>query len=223
MWDARFDGAVARTAQRPLASGRLGMFPALVWLGLQSSAALGVLLSLNPATIALGCAVVPVVALYPAAKRVTWAPQAVLGAAMNYGVLMGWAATHGTLDVAPALALYAGGVAWTVVYDTVYAHQDAADDAKLGLKSTALWFGEASPRILAALSVVAGAAWTAAGVTAGLAWPYYLAVAASTGWLAAGSLRQRLGDRQALAASFVGNRWVGWAMLAGIVAGKAMM
>jgi 4-hydroxybenzoate polyprenyltransferase len=98
-------------------------------------------------------------------KRVTYWPQVFLGLAFNWGALLGWAAVHGRLDAAP-VALYLGGIAWTLAYDTIYAHQDKEDDALIGLKSTALKLGSATPRWLAgffaaALGLVALAGWLA--------------------------------------------------------------
>jgi 4-hydroxybenzoate polyprenyltransferase len=101
---------------------------AWAFLGAQLSAGLALLLTLPPDTIALGCAIVPVVGLYPALKRVTYLPQVVLGLAMNWGAVMGWAAVHGGgiagIASGGAAALYGGAVLWTVVYDTIYAHQE---------------------------------------------------------------------------------------------------
>jgi 4-hydroxybenzoate polyprenyltransferase len=113
-------------------------------------------------------------------KRITWWPQAFLGITFNWGALLGWsAATGGSLGW-PAFLLYAGGIAWTLFYDTIYAHQDKEDDALVGVKSTALLFGEATRLWLIAFAVVALVLWTLALSTAQtgwLAWPMLLAVA----------------------------------------------
>jgi 4-hydroxybenzoate polyprenyltransferase len=100
-------------------------------------------------------------------KRITYWPQAVLGLAFNWGALVGWEAIHGSLSLAPLL-LYAGGISWTLAYDTIYAHQDKEDDALIGLKSTALKFGDASAWWLAfffalALVLIEAATWLAGG------------------------------------------------------------
>ena len=100
-----------------------------------------VLIQFNPFTIVLGIASLGIIAVYPFMKRYTYWPQAVLGLAMSWGALMGWAAVFGRLDLAPVL-LYAACMAWTIGYDTIYAHQDKEDDALIGLKSTALRFGD---------------------------------------------------------------------------------
>ena len=102
-----------------------------------------VLLQFNWFTVFTGAASLLIVAVYPFMKRITYWPQAVLGLAFNWGALVGWTATHGSLALPPFL-LYPGGVAWTLAYDTIYAHQDKEDDLLIGVKSTALKFGDAS-------------------------------------------------------------------------------
>jgi len=141
LWDRKFDAQVSRTKTRPLASGQLTPVQALKFLALLLSAGLWILLSLNHMTMFLGLLVLPLILLYPLMKRVTHWPQAVLGLTFNFGALMGWSAVTHTLEW-QALLLYSAGVLWTLGYDTIYAHQDAEDDALLGLKSTALRFGQ---------------------------------------------------------------------------------
>jgi 4-hydroxybenzoate polyprenyltransferase len=124
LWDRDIDRQVERTRNRPLASGALGVGEAVGFLGAQLSAGLAVLLALPPYAVGLGFCSVPLFSLYPLAKRFTAYPQAVLGLTFNWGALMGLAATHGALMAWPvALPLYAGGVWWTLLYDTIYAHQ----------------------------------------------------------------------------------------------------
>ena len=223
MWDRRFDSQVARTAARPLANNRLSMLAAWTFLGAQLSAGLAILLQLNWPTIELGVLCVPLVMLYPAMKRFTHLPQVALGAAMNYGILMGSSAVLGGVAWGSALPLYAGAACWTVVYDTIYAHQDRKDDAKLGLKSTALLFGASTVPILSAVSVAAGALWTVSGLAAGLAAPYYAAVAASTAHMLWQVTTADYEDRTSLTRRFVSNQWIGFVMLLGIVAGKLVV
>jgi 4-hydroxybenzoate polyprenyltransferase len=138
--DRDLDAGVERTRGRPLPSGRAGVKAAAVFLVAQSLAGLAVLLCFNPFAILVGFGSLAVVAVYPLMKRVTSWPQAVLGLAFSWGALMGWAGAFGALSW-PALALYASAVCWTVGYDTVYAQQDARDDAIVGIKSTARLFG----------------------------------------------------------------------------------
>lgn len=146
--DRDIDDKVARTRSRPIPSGQVTVRGALVWLVAQSLAGFAILLTLGGAAIALGVASLALVAIYPFAKRFTWWPQVFLGLAFNWGALLAWAAHTGNLAPAPVLA-YLSGIAWTIFYDTIYAHQDAEDDALIGVKSTARLFGRDTPRWLA--------------------------------------------------------------------------
>ena len=141
--DRNLDGQVARTKSRPIPSGQISVRQALIWMFFQTALAGLILLSFQKAAIFLGLiALVPVV-IYPFAKRFTWWPQAFLGIAFNWGALLGYAAHSGSLGW-PAILLYFSGIAWTLFYDTIYAHQDTEDDALIGIKSTARLFGDDS-------------------------------------------------------------------------------
>ena len=220
MWDRDFDAQVARTRTRPLASGAVSMPAATAFLGAQLSVGLGVLLQLNPFAIALGASSLALVAAYPLMKRVTYWPQAVLGLTFNWGALLGWAAVHGSCDWSVVLPLYGGGVCWTIVYDTWYAHQDKGDDAKLGLKSTALLFGERTKPVLAAFSAATLGALGLAGAQAGLDWPFYTALLGGSTHLAWQVGTADLDDPQNLSTRFKANNLFGLAVLSGIVASK---
>ncbi|HAU28529.1 MAG TPA: 4-hydroxybenzoate octaprenyltransferase [Rhodospirillaceae bacterium] len=137
--DRDIDRKVERTAQRPLASGRVGVPAALGFCALLMLGGLLVLLQMNRLVLLLGFLSLPVVLVYPLMKRVTFWPQLVLGLAFNWGAPMGWAAVRGRLDL-PVLWLYVAGICWTLAYDTIYAWQDREGDSRLGLKSTALRF-----------------------------------------------------------------------------------
>jgi 4-hydroxybenzoate polyprenyltransferase len=141
--DVDFDAKVERTKNRPIASGRISRKQAFVFLAMQAFIGLVVLVQFNWYTIVLGAASLLIVAIYPFMKRITHWPQFVLGLAFNWGALVGWSATHGSLSL-PAVLLYAGGIFWTLAYDTIYAHQDKEDDVLIGVKSTALLFGAKS-------------------------------------------------------------------------------
>ena len=151
--DRHIDGSVARTASRPIPSGQVTVRGALIWMAAQALIAFGILLTFNIAAIALGVLSLLPVAVYPFAKRFTWWPQVFLGLAFNWGVMLAYAAHMGRLDAAPVVA-WAAGIAWTIFYDTIYAHQDVEDDALIGVKSTARLFGKNSPRILAGFAVL---------------------------------------------------------------------
>jgi 4-hydroxybenzoate polyprenyltransferase len=139
--DRDFDAAVARTKSRPIPSGQVTARQAFVWAVIQSLLAFCILLTFNWAAIGLGILSLLPVAIYPFAKRFTWWPQVFLGIAFNWGALLAWTAHTGTLAW-PAVFLYLGGIAWTLFYDTIYAHQDTEDDALIGIKSTARLFGQ---------------------------------------------------------------------------------
>ena len=141
--DRDIDGAVARTRSRPLPSGQVTVKGALVWMVVQALLAACILFSYNALAISLGVASLALVAIYPFAKRFTWWPQVFLGLAFNWGALLAWAAHAGSVPPA-SVALYAAGIAWTLYYDTIYAHQDREDDALIGVKSTARLFGDNS-------------------------------------------------------------------------------
>jgi 4-hydroxybenzoate polyprenyltransferase len=163
--DRDLDGKVERTCSRPIPSGQVSVPAAGAFLALQALVGLIVLLQFNRFTIMAGLASLIVVVVYPFMKRVTYWPQIVLGLAFSWGALMGWPATFARLD-APALLLYAGSIAWVIGYDTIYAHQDREDDALIGIKSTALLFGEHTKPLLAlfyalAVALLALAAWRA--------------------------------------------------------------
>lgn len=143
LWDQRLDAQVARTQDRPLASGALTRMQALLFLAGLLGAGLLLLLMLDPLAIILGCIAIPLVVAYPLMKRLTWWPQLFLGITFNWGALMGWAAVTGGISPA-AILLYIGGIFWTLGYDTIYAHQDKEDDMRVGIKSTALFFGDQS-------------------------------------------------------------------------------
>lgn len=139
--DRDFDAAVARTKSRPIPSGQVTVKQAVVWMGVQALLAATILFTFNAAAIALGIASLALVIVYPFAKRFTWWPQVFLGLAFNWGALVAWAAHTGSLSLAPVL-LWLSGIAWTLFYDTIYAHQDKEDDALIGVKSTARLFGD---------------------------------------------------------------------------------
>lgn len=151
--DRDFDGSVARTASRPIPSGAVTVKQALVWAVLQSLVAFLILITFNWTAILLGLISLVPVAIYPFAKRFTWWPQVFLGIAFNWGALLAWTAHTGSLQW-PAVALYLSGLAWTLFYDTIYAHQDKEDDALIGIKSTARLFGDDTPKYLAWFMVI---------------------------------------------------------------------
>jgi len=145
--DRDIDAQVARTRSRPLPSGQVSLKGAVIWMILQAVVGFLILMTFPGPAIVLGVMALLPVAIYPFAKRFTWWPQAFLGIAFNWGVLVGWTAQAGSLDW-PAVVAYGAGICWTLFYDTIYAHQDTEDDALIGVKSTARLFGDTTPRWL---------------------------------------------------------------------------
>jgi 4-hydroxybenzoate polyprenyltransferase len=164
--DRNIDARVERTRSRPIPSGQVTVAQAAAFMAVQALIGLAVLLQFNRFTIYLGIASLAIVAVYPFMKRFTYWPQIVLGLAFSWGALMGWPAVFGRLDWQP-LVLYAGSICWVIGYDTIYAHQDREDDALIGLKSTALLFGERTKPILAGFYAAAVVLIGIAGFGAG--------------------------------------------------------
>ncbi len=219
--DRDFDAQVERTRGRPIPSGQVTVRQALAFLVLQLALGLTVLLQFNPTTIWLGVASLVLVFTYPLMKRITWWPQAFLGLAFNWGALMGWTAVRGELDW-PALALYAAGIAWTLGYDTIYAHQDKEDDARIGVKSTALRLGERSKVWVAGFYAVAFIGISLAGRMAGLG-PLFLPVLMAGGFHLAWQVMMWNPNSQSDCLDvFRSNRWFGWIVLGALVAGAAV-
>jgi len=181
--DRDFDGQVERTRSRPIPSGQVTVKGAVIWMVIQSLIAFGILLTFPPMAIAFGIASLILVAIYPFAKRFTWWPQAFLGLAFNWGALLGWVAHTGRLDW-PAVALYGSGIAWTLFYDTIYAHQDKEDDALIGVKSTARLFGNNSRAWLRRFLAVSVALFGLAviGALAATTSPVVLAIVLGAVW-----------------------------------------
>lgn len=169
--DRNFDGKVERTVTRPLPSGQVKVWQALVFLGLIMLLGLAVLLQLQTAAIWVGIGSIPIIIAYPFMKRITYWPQAWLGLAFNWGALVGWAAVTGHLASA-ALAMYAAGFFWTLGYDTIYAHQDKEDDIKIGVKSLALRLGATTPQWVAGFYTLTALLLGLAGYLAELPWFY---------------------------------------------------
>ena len=174
--DHKIDMAVARTRSRPLPSGRVSRKQAKIFIFIQALAGLVVLLCFNGFAIVVGLSSLIFVAIYPFAKRFTNWPQFFLGLAFSWGALMGWAGQFGSLSISPVL-LYVGAIAWTIGYDTIYAHQDREDDTAAGIGSTALLFGDKTHGLLIGLYSTALAFIFLAFVTAGVNWPGYLGLA----------------------------------------------
>ena len=178
--DRHIDGQVARTAGRPLPSGRVSLIQAWAFLLAQALIGLVVLLQFNVTTIIIGLSSLVPVAIYPFMKRITYWPQLFLGIAFNWGALVGYTSLAGQLDL-PALALYAAGIFWTLGYDTIYAHQDREDDALVGVKSSALKLGTKTRPAVLFFYAVSLACLGLAGVWGGVGVLFWAGLAIA-GW-----------------------------------------
>lgn len=217
--DRDIDGKVERTRARPIPSGRVSVKAAVIFLAVQLLLGLLILLQFNWFTVALAIASLAIVAIYPFMKRITYFPQLVLGMAFNWGALLGWTAVHSELTWA-AVALYVGGMSWTMAYDTIYAHQDKEDDVLIGVKSTALKFGTATPTWLAvffaaALVLVDLGLWL---VSAPL--PAHVGVAGAALHATWQVVRFKDNDPALCLKLFRANRFFGLIILAGLLIGS---
>ncbi|KAI9223565.1 4-hydroxybenzoate polyprenyl transferase [Blastocladiella britannica] len=219
LWDQDFDKRVERTRSRPLAAGTVTVPQAVAWLGVQCSVGLAVLMQMNWLSIAIGASSMVLVVAYPLMKRITYYPQVVLGLAFNWGALLGYPALTGTFELLPALPLYTAGIAWTLIYDTLYAHQDKRDDVAIGVKSTALAFGDQGTKpVLYALSGVAGVSLAAAGVSAGFGVPWAVGSAAGVANMVRMTHGCNLADPASCGKAFLGSTWAGvWIALGAAV------
>src|SRR6202521_785322 len=214
--DRDLDARVERTRSRPIPAGQVSVPQAMAFLVVQALIGLAVLVQFNRFAVATGIASLVIVAVYPFMKRITWWPQIVLGLAFSWGALMGFAVTFARID-ATALALYAGSIAWVIGYDTIYAHQDAEDDALIGIKSTALLFGE---RTHQALIVFYGLAVVLIGVAltrAGAGLPAWIGLAAFAAHLIWQVKRLQINDPALCLRIFRSNRDAGLLLFAGLL------
>jgi 4-hydroxybenzoate polyprenyltransferase len=214
--DRNLDTKVERTRSRPIPAGQVSVTQALLFLVLQALVGLVVLLQFNRFAIWTGIASLAIVAVYPFMKRITYWPQITLGLAFSWGALMGFAVTLGRLDAA-ALVLYAGSICWVIAYDTIYAHQDTEDDVLVGIKSTALLFGD---KTKLALTIFYSAAVVLIGIAlwlAGAGWPAALGLAAFAAHLAWQVRRLDISDSALCLRIFKSNRDAGLLLFAMLV------
>jgi 4-hydroxybenzoate polyprenyltransferase len=214
--DRDLDAKVERTRSRPIPAGQVSVTQALTFLVAQALIGLVVLLQFNRFAVFTGIASLLIVAIYPFMKRITWWPQVVLGLAFSWGALMGFAAEFARIDLV-ALVLYAGSIAWVIGYDTIYAHQDAEDDALIGIKSTALLFGEKTKPALAAfyglaVVLIGVALWLAA-----VRWPAWIGLVFFAAHLAWQIARLDIGNSALCLRIFKSNRDAGLLLFAGLL------
>jgi len=214
--DRDLDAKVERTRSRPIPSGQVTVAEATAFMLLQALVGLLVLLQFNHFTVVTGLCSLVVVAIYPFMKRITYWPQIVLGLAFSYGALMGWPAAFGRLDW-PAIVLYAGSISWVIGYDTIYAHQDREDDLLIGIKSTALLFGENTRPMLTAFYAGAVVLIGLAGLMAGGGLIFVLGLIAFAMHLAWQVLRLDINDPAHCLMLFKSNRDAGLILFAAML------
>ncbi len=214
--DRDLDAKVERTRSRPIPAGQVSVAQAAAFLVVQALIGLVVLLQFNRFAVATGIASLVIVAIYPFMKRITWWPQIVLGLAFSWGALMGFAATLGRIDAA-ALWLYAGSISWVIGYDTIYAHQDAEDDALIGIKSTALLFGARTRPALAAFYGIAVVLIAIALAASGARWPAAIGLAAFAAHLVWQIVRLDISNPALCLRIFKSNRDAGLLLFAGLL------
>ena len=214
--DRQIDRYVARTRNRPLTSGRIRPWEAKLLFTLLSLAAFALVLLLNPLTIVLSFVGALLALTYPFMKRVTHLPQVFLGVAFGWSVPMAFAAVTDTI---PPLAwlLFTATVLWATVYDTMYAMVDRDDDIVLGVKSTAILFGDADRQIIGVLQVLLLVCLVMIGHQVGLGWYYYgsLVIAALLALYQQGLIRYR--EREGCFRAFLNNNWFGAVIFVGLL------
>lgn len=222
MWDKDIDSKVERTMARPIASGQITHRNALIFLAGQLSAGLFILLQLNWYCVGLGVLSMGLVTSYPLMKRYIDWPQMVLGMAFNWGALMGYAAVQGACDWAICLPLYVAGISWTMIYDTIYAHQDRHDDLLIGMKSTAIAFGHETGRWMKAFTWTMLSSLMVVGVTSHQIWPYYLSVGAIATQQFCQIVSLDIDDKERCYRQFRAQKYTGMLLLLGIVSSRLM-
>lgn len=213
--DRNLDGGVARTQGRPLVTGAVSVREAIVLFVVILLLAFGLVLMTNPLTIGLSFVAVALASSYPFMKRYTHMPQLVLGAAFSWGIPMAFAAQLGELPW-QLWWLYAANLLWTVAYDTAYAMVDREDDLMIGIKSSAILFGQYDVLAIVILQAAAWACLLGLGVSFELGAPYYLALVGIIGLFVYqyGLVRHR--EPADCFRAFLHNNWVGAALFVGV-------
>jgi 4-hydroxybenzoate polyprenyltransferase len=214
--DRGWDRYVARTRDRPLTSGRVSEREALALFAALSLAAALLLAFLNPLTRWLAVAGFAIATLYPFTKRWTYLPQVALGAAFSWGLIMAFASVQNQVPPA-AWLLFIGSLLWIVAYDTQYAMVDRDDDVQVGIKSTAILFGQADRFMVGVLQLAALLTLALLGATLELGSFYHAGLAAVACLFAYQQYLIRQRDRAGCFKAFLNNMWVGFALFAGVV------
>ncbi|MBS1090494.1 4-hydroxybenzoate octaprenyltransferase [Gluconobacter sp. Dm-74] len=219
IWDRDIDAKVARTAGRPLASGALSLKQGLLLLAVLLLMGFGVLVCLPPVCWALAPLALLLVALYPAAKRVTWWPQLVMGFTFGFGAPMGYAAAAGTLD-GNGLLLYGAVILWQLGFDTIYGFQDMDDDARIGVRSTSRLMEKNARSFIGTCYSLMILALALVGIHAHLHWIFWPFLAIATAMLLQQVRVLNPYDAPACLKEFRRNVPIGFVLAAGFVAAR---
>jgi 4-hydroxybenzoate polyprenyltransferase len=214
--DRDLDAHVERTRQRPLAQKQITEVDALILFAVLLAVALALVLFLNRRTQWLACAGAAIATLYPFMKRWTHLPQVVLGAAFSWGIVMAFSATGARLTDA-AWLMFIASVFWIVAYDTIYAMVDRTDDLRVGIKSTAILFGDADIAIVAVLQAATVISLALLGLRLQYGVAYFLGIAIAAGLFVHQQRLIRGREPARCFAAFRNNVWVGFALFAGTV------
>lgn len=213
--DRKVDGHVKRTAERPLVSGKITEQQALSIFAFLIGGALSLVLTLSWFTIQLSAVALLLAASYPFMKRYTHFPQVVLGAAFSWGMIMAFAEAQGEVPTVAWLLFFAN-LLWTVAYDTIYAMVDRDDDIHIGVKSTAILFGQYDKRIVGFLQMMTLATLFTVGEMLAFGWPYQLSLVITAGFFCYQQMIIAQRDRHACFRAFLNNHWVGLIVFLGL-------
>jgi 4-hydroxybenzoate polyprenyltransferase len=213
--DRKIDGAVKRTQNRPLVTGALSSSEALQLFATFILFSLGLVLTLSNYTIMLSFVAVLLAASYPFMKRITHFPQVVLGAAFSWGMIMVFAQEQGQIPVV-AWLLFTANVLWTVAYDTMYAMVDRDDDLRIGVKSTAIIFGNNDKRIILFLQLMTLAILFTVGDILAFGWPYQLSLVVAAGFFSYQQILIAGRERERCFQAFLNNHYVGLVVFIGV-------
>lgn len=222
MWDRDIDAKVERTKNRPLVNSQINTFDAWTFLMAQLGLSLTILLQFNWNSILLGASSLGLVVTYPLMKRFTFWPQFVLGLAFNWGALLGCSVVNGSVIWPACLPLYCAGICWTIIYDTIYAHQDRVDDVIVGIKSTAIRFGEYTKPWLSGFSAAMMANLSIVGLVCDQTWPYYASLGIIGAHLSHQIFALDIHNPGDCAKKFFSNHQVGLILFLGILLGTLL-
>ncbi|XP_063703596.1 4-hydroxybenzoate polyprenyltransferase, mitochondrial [Culicoides brevitarsis] len=222
MWDRDLDAKVERTKNRPLAKSQISNLDVLTFLMAQLGLSLTILLQFNWNSIMLGASSLGLVATYPLMKRLTNWPQLMLGLTFNWGALLGCSVVNGVVVWSFCLPLYFAGVCWTIIYDTIYAHQDKVDDIMFGIKSTAIRFGDKTKSWLTGFSVLMMTNLSIVGMICSQTLPYYISLIMIGVHLSHQIYSLDIHNPKDCANKFSSNNQVGLILFLGIVIGTIL-